>query len=282
MVVLDEMREARQNYRANRRAWDLCSRGRVSPRRLGLSKVVDVVSNSNDALGTTVGSKSNGKYSAAALTAFGENLSVDSPTPTQNSNFFTGKPMVEGLGYAFWMRNYRAGLAKWQTADPLGYPDGWNQLAYCGNSVVASLDYLGGVSVNGCVIPSNDLPIVKGINIQGVGFSLAVKWTCNHDFDAPSIRGHVSVAEGCSQKCSVYADDYCDMYLWFSYQVLSDTFTLLEDISTSWEKVFELKVVVKVEAYDVFEYGDWYDEVKVYTTVLTFQSTHSIAREWFE
>ena len=31
------------------------------------------------------------------------------------------------------MRNYRAGLAKWQTADPMGYPDGWNQLAYCGN-----------------------------------------------------------------------------------------------------------------------------------------------------
>ena len=112
MVVLDEMRGARQNYRANRRAWDLCSRGRVSPRRLGLSKVVDVVSNSNDALGTTVGAKRDGQYSAAALTAFGENLSVDSPTPTQNSNFFTGKPYVEGLGHAFLMRNYRASLAK--------------------------------------------------------------------------------------------------------------------------------------------------------------------------
>ena len=97
----------------------------------------------NDALGTTVGSKSNGKYSAAALTAFGENLSVDSPTPTQNSNFFTGKPMVEGLGHAFWMRNYRAGLAKWQTADPMGYPDGWNQLAYCRNGVVDSVDLWG-------------------------------------------------------------------------------------------------------------------------------------------
>ncbi len=75
----------------------------------------------NDMLGTTVGSKSNGKYSAAALTAFGENLSVDSPTPTQNSNFFTGKPYVEGLGHAFWMRNYRAGLAKGWGSDPSGY-----------------------------------------------------------------------------------------------------------------------------------------------------------------
>ena len=97
----------------------------------------------NDMLGTTVGSKSNGKYSAAALTAFGENLSVDSPTPTQNSNFFTGKPFVEGLDHAFWMRNYRAGLAKWQTADPMGYPDGWNQLAYCNNGVTSALDLWG-------------------------------------------------------------------------------------------------------------------------------------------
>ncbi len=97
----------------------------------------------NDALGTTVGSKQSGKYSAAALTAFGEDLTVDSPTPTQNSNFFTGKPYVEGLGHAFLMRNYRAGLAKWQSADPMGYPDGWNQLAYCGNGVTGAVDLWG-------------------------------------------------------------------------------------------------------------------------------------------
>ena len=97
----------------------------------------------NDALGTTVGSKSNGKYSPAALTAFGEDLTVHSPTPTQNSNFFTGKPFVEGLGHAFLMRNYRAGLAKWQSADPMGYPDGWNRFAYCGNGVTSAVDLWG-------------------------------------------------------------------------------------------------------------------------------------------
>ena len=90
----------------------------------------------NDALGTTVGSKSNGKYSAAALTAFGEGTDADKA-------FFTGKPMVEGLGHAFLMRNYRAGLAKWQTADPMGYPDGWKALAYCGNMPQLTCDYLG-------------------------------------------------------------------------------------------------------------------------------------------
>jgi len=52
--------------------------------------------------------------------------------------------MVEGLGHAFWMRNYRAGLAKWQAADPMGCPDGWNQLAYCGNGVTSGLDLCGG------------------------------------------------------------------------------------------------------------------------------------------
>ena len=114
----------------------------------------------NDALGTTVGARSNGKYSAAALTAFGENVSVDSPTPTQNSNFFTGKPYVEGLGHAFLMRNYRASLAKWQTADPLGYPDGWNALAYCNNGVTGAVDLWGGVTVkcqcNGATVDTAD------------------------------------------------------------------------------------------------------------------------------
>ena len=90
----------------------------------------------NDMLGTTVGAKSNGKYSAAALTAFGEGGS--------RHTFFTGKPRVDGLGHAFLMRNYRASLAKWQTADPLGYPDGWNQLVYCNNRVENRIDVLGG------------------------------------------------------------------------------------------------------------------------------------------
>ena len=94
-----------------------------------------------DALGTTVGSKSNGKYSAAALTAFGENhLTTE---PPNHQTFFTGKPYVEGLGHAFWMRNYRAGLSKWQSAVPMGYPDGWNALAYCGNGVTSAVDLWG-------------------------------------------------------------------------------------------------------------------------------------------
>ncbi len=120
-----------------------------------LSKVVDVVSNSNDMLGTTIGSKSNGKYSAAVLSAFGEGTDADKA-------FFTGKPMVEGLGHAFLMRNYRAGLAKWQSADPMGYPDGWNQLAYCNNGVINRID------ADGCkydtLVKSTDLkdyPILR-------------------------------------------------------------------------------------------------------------------------
>ena len=98
----------------------------------------------NDALGTTVGAKKDGKYSAAALTAFGENYLTTQPPNHQT--FFTGKPYVEGLGHAFLMRNYRAGLAKWQTADPMGYPDGWNQLAYCGNGVTECVDLLGAIT----------------------------------------------------------------------------------------------------------------------------------------
>ena len=90
----------------------------------------------NDALGTTVGARRGARYSAAALTAFGEGGGRHA--------FFTGKPLVEGLGRAFLMRNYRADLAKWQTADPLGYPDGWNPFAYCKLSPTVYVDYAGG------------------------------------------------------------------------------------------------------------------------------------------
>jgi len=64
----------------------------------------------NDILGTTVGAKTKGrKYAATLPTAFGEG----------DAAFFTGKPLVSGLGRVFLFRNYRPDLAKWQTADPL-------------------------------------------------------------------------------------------------------------------------------------------------------------------
>ena len=89
----------------------------------------------NDILGTTVGMDGKDGYDPAVATAFGDSL--------DSNTFFTGKPHVDGLGYAFLFRNYRPTLGKWQTADPLGYPDGWNQLAYGINSPLSGIDHLG-------------------------------------------------------------------------------------------------------------------------------------------
>ena len=83
---MDNTRTTSSRARANRRAQGSRCRGRVRPRRPVLSKVVDVVSNSNDVLGTTVGSKSNGKYSASVLTAFGETLETLQCEATSNFN----------------------------------------------------------------------------------------------------------------------------------------------------------------------------------------------------
>ena len=114
----------------------------------------------NDMLGSTLGSVENGKFSKNNMTLFGESLDKNAKSPY---NYFTGKPNVEGLGYAFLFRNYRPELAKWQTQDPmsfvltepgyinkdaslaskLGYPDGWNNLAYCNNWVTNSIDWQG-------------------------------------------------------------------------------------------------------------------------------------------
>ncbi len=133
----------------------------------------------NDVLGTTVGVregrgssrlKSKRRYTAAALTAFG----VAALAPQGQQTFFTGKPEVEGLGYAFLYRNYRADLAKWQTADPLGYPDGWNQLSYCGNEVTSCIDYLGAA----CEFHITD--------VRCRGYLLKDVWAeCNHSLEHP-------------------------------------------------------------------------------------------------
>ena len=93
----------------------------------------------NDMLGTTLGVKDGDKVMQNNLTAFGESLST---SPMQDS-FFTGKPHVGELGYAFLFRNYRADQGKWQTSDPLGYPDGWNNFAYVNNRVTNCIDWLG-------------------------------------------------------------------------------------------------------------------------------------------
>ena len=93
----------------------------------------------NDMLGTTLGVKDDDKVMQNNLTAFGESLS----TSLMQDSFFTGKPHVGELGYAFLFRNYRADQGKWQTSDPLGYPDGWNNFAYVNNRVTNCIDWLG-------------------------------------------------------------------------------------------------------------------------------------------
>ena len=89
----------------------------------------------NDMLGSTLAV--NGK--AVEMTSFGE-------TADKNA-FFTGKPMIDELGYSFLFRDYNPNQGKWTTTDPLGYPDGWNNLAYCGNSIIDTFDLYGAKEV---------------------------------------------------------------------------------------------------------------------------------------
>ena len=128
----------------------------------------------NDMLGTTLGIKDGDKVMQNNLTAFGESLST---SPMQDS-FFTGKPYIGELGYAFLFRNYRADQGKWNSQDPvalamalptaadfsknssfvkaLGYPDGWNNLAYVNNNVIMYIDWsgCGWIPVSDSGIPS--------------------------------------------------------------------------------------------------------------------------------
>ena len=85
----------------------------------------------NDMLGSTLAVNGN----PVEMTSFGET--------TDKNAFFTGKPMVDELGFAFLFRDYNPNLGKWTTTDPIGYPDGWNNLAYVNNGVTWKFDWVG-------------------------------------------------------------------------------------------------------------------------------------------
>ena len=147
----------------------------------------------DDMLGNTLGVKDGEKFSAIDRDAFGELKPGEKPNLAVN--FFTGKPEIEGQGYCFLFRNYRADLGKWQTADPiklasnssylliagnknidyskekisLGYPDGWNNFAYVNNSVISSFDDLGTLSQDYSIEIGN----VKIADIANVGDRLS-------------------------------------------------------------------------------------------------------------
>ena len=159
----------------------------------------------NDLLGTTVGvregrgplrAKQGAKaprYTAAALTAFGEPLPGQGVGVPASGAFFTGKPSVPGLGYAFLLRSYRSDLAKWQTADPFGYPDGWNRLAYCNNEVTHGIDLFGA-------------KIVLLGDVHYGGFRLQSVWAeCNHSYKSPSFS--IKVGRLIDDSNTVYQSD---------------------------------------------------------------------------
>ena len=87
-------------------------------------------------LGTSLGSFSGNQYNPIETTSFGGGS-------YEADAFFTGKPYVNDLGYAFLFRNYRADVGKWLSQDLMGYPDGWNNFAYCNNTVVSYIDLFG-------------------------------------------------------------------------------------------------------------------------------------------
>ena len=110
----------------------------------------------NDMLGSTlnIGGK------AVNMTAFGES--------TDPNAMYTGKPYIGELGYAFLFRNYRSDYGKWQTTDPLGYPDGWNNLAYVNNGVTDHIDLLGGLSLDAKITSLFILRVFNNANLAGV------------------------------------------------------------------------------------------------------------------
>lgn len=124
-----------------------------------------------DILGTSLGKIGDDGYSAIEKTVFGD---------ANKKGFFTGKPYVDELGYAFLFRNYRADIGKWLSQDLIGYPDGWNNLAYCNNDIINIIDLFGALNLNlypkGSDIAAN---AGKCTTFDRMGFSVGIHGDAN-------------------------------------------------------------------------------------------------------
>ena len=101
----------------------------------------------NDMLGSTLAVNDK----TVEMTSFGET--------TDKNAFFTGKPMIDELGYSFLFRDYNPNQGKWTTSDPLGYPDGWNNLAYVNNGATVAIDWMGAAIVQHDKFTSEDFTL---------------------------------------------------------------------------------------------------------------------------
>ena len=126
-------------------------------------------------------------------------------------------------------------------------------------------------------------PILKGVLYNGMVYSLAIWWTCNHDFENTNISSRIKTADGCSDTVYYYSQNGQDFYIGFSYEITEDSCVLMEKMSTSFEKVYRLTILGKFYATIITCEGDGshYGE-PLFIGDLDVSYTHSVAREIFE
>jgi RHS repeat-associated protein len=106
------------------------------------------------------------KQAAQAATELAKRDSSRATAPQEL--FFTGKPYLEETGqYLFLFRHYDPELARWTTADPSGFPDGANNIAYMAVPT-SEFDWQG--------LESQDIHADFGFNLPFIGFWTSGAW----------------------------------------------------------------------------------------------------------
>ena len=240
----------------------------------------------NDILGTSQGSTDGKDFAAIKRDSFGEVLDNNVDT---DYDYFTGKPNVEGLGYAFLFRSYNAGLGKWATSDPLGYPDGWNNFAYCNNRTTDCFDWLGGETTT---VTLSLTDVSHNHNVDKNAGTISVSYSGQEPtmtFSVSQYPGYTYVATTLQVWgwLSVYRNDEILFSDWISYSWVyvngawvdsgyagdSASQSISKSAATdkiSIEVTFNVRVTVKAYDPDGRE-GLYYDDTKTKTYTYTIK-----------
>ena len=96
----------------------------------------------SDLHGTTLGTNDGNRFKAIERTGFGKAATADADV-----DLFTGRPLISNGSYQFLERNYLPMVGRWSSADPTGFPEGWNSHLYGRNAPTMGYDTKGAAFV---------------------------------------------------------------------------------------------------------------------------------------
>lgn len=195
--------------------------------------------------------------------------SFDSQSGGEISPFYTGRPYLPSTNaYVFKYRSYNAGILRWTSEDPSGYPDGANNIRYA-PVPTSQFDFCG------LEVHASDIRVVAAVisGWQSVGFDMAAnlgQHSMNGGADRTATSGEIDAIKASSAFTNQFNKGWLDTHYGlqgsgsYSYEHLVN-FGVISDLGLAYGHVtfgFDISVQTNESGYEYnvdYSFDDIYD-----------------------